>query len=108
MERGAVRRGRAASFARLIIQVLDGIAGDPRKAGIEWLAVGSRRLGLNHLRHSRCAIADPAERVRQPRHWIVFTLADDGLESILGFLHDRMLRSRALRRIVAANQREEP
>jgi len=41
--------------------------------------------------------------VHEPRHSVVFRVADDGVVDILGFVHDTMLRGRALRRIVRGN-----
>jgi toxin ParE1/3/4 len=39
-------------------------------------------------------------RVRNPRHLVVYRVAPDGMIEILGVAHDRMLLSRAARRMV--------
>lgn len=78
------------------------IADDPQRYGIEWVQTMGRRVGFHHSWHSRTHIADPAERIQAPRHLIVFRIADDGIVDILRFVHENMLRGRALNRIVRA------
>ncbi len=41
----------------------------------------------------------PGARVGNPRHLIVYRVANDGIVEILGLAHDRMLLSRAVRRM---------
>lgn len=43
---------------------------------------------------------EPSRRVGAPRHLIIYGLAADGVVEILGLVHDRMLLSRAARKIV--------
>ena len=43
---------------------------------------------------------DPAHRVSNPRHLVLYRVAADGAAEILGLVHDRMVLSRAARRIV--------
>ena len=43
---------------------------------------------------------EPARRVAAPRHLVVYRLASDRVVEILGLVHDRMVLSRAARRIV--------
>ena len=64
-------------------------------------------IGLYHLRHSRGGL-DPAERVDQPRHLVVFRIGADGIVDVLGFIHERMLRDRALRRLARQAGLPEP
>ena len=47
---------------------------------------------------------EPPRRVGAPRHLIVYRLAPDGVVEILGLVHDRMVLSRAARRIVRATE----
>lgn len=43
---------------------------------------------------------EPARRVAAPRHLIIYRLAPDGVVEILGLVHDRMVLSRAARKVV--------
>lgn len=90
-------------YAALLVQAMQDIADDPRRFGIEWVQAAEQRVGLYHSWHSRTHIVDPAERIHAPRHLIVFRLGDDGVVDILGFVHESMLRGRALSRIVRVN-----
>ena len=42
----------------------------------------------------------PSRRVGAPRHLVIYRLASDGVVEILGLVHDRMVLSRAARRMV--------
>jgi toxin ParE1/3/4 len=90
-------------YAALLVQAMQDIADDPQRHGIEWVQAAGLRIGLYHSWHSRTRIADPAERIQTPRHLIVYRIGDDGVVEILGFVHESMLRGRALSRIVKAN-----
>lgn len=90
-------------YARLIVQAIGDVAENPRRIGTRWLSVRQRQLGLYHLRHSRRHVSEASERVHEPRHAVVFNIGEDGIVNILGFLHDKMLRGRALRRMLTAN-----
>lgn len=43
---------------------------------------------------------ESARRVASPRHLVIYRLAADGMVEILGLVHDRMVLSRAARKIV--------
>ena len=43
---------------------------------------------------------EPSRRVGVPRHLVIYRLASDGVVEILGLVHDRMVLSRAARKIV--------
>ena len=45
---------------------------------------------------------EPARRVGNPRHLVVYRLGSDGIVESLGLVHDRMVLSRAARTIVRA------
>lgn len=90
-------------YAALLVQAMQDVADDPHRTGVEAVPALRARIGVYHARHSRNHIPDPAERVHEPRHSIVYRVADDGIVDILGFVHDGMLRGRALRRIVRGN-----
>lgn len=91
-------------YAVLLIQAMQDVADDPQRDGVLWVTSLKQRLGLYHARSSRNRVPDPAERVHEPRHTIIFRVSDDGVVDVLGFIHDTMLRSRALRRIARSTQ----
>lgn len=90
-------------YAGLLVQAMQDVADDPQRDGVEWVRTLKRRIGVYHVRYSRNHVPDPADRVHEPRHAIVFRISDDGIVDILGFVHDSMLRGRALRRMVRGN-----
>jgi len=90
-------------YATLLVQAMQDIAEDPQREGVEWVRALGMRIGVYHVWYGRNSVPNPAERVHEPRHLIVFRVADDGIVDILGFAHDSMLRSRALNRIARAN-----
>ena len=48
---------------------------------------------------------EPTRRVAAPRHLVIYRLASDGIVEVLGLVHDRMVLSRAARKIVrSANE----
>jgi toxin ParE1/3/4 len=47
---------------------------------------------------------EPARRVGSPRHLIVYRLGADQVVEILGLVHDRMVLSRAARRIARTSE----
>ncbi len=92
-------------YAALLVRAMGDVAEDPQRVGVTWLRLSGRPIGVYHLRHSREGVP-PAERVDQPRHLVVFRIGADGVADILGFIHERMLRDRALRRL--ARQPDDP
>jgi toxin ParE1/3/4 len=87
-------------YQALIVQSARDIAADIGQDEIDWFQVRGRRVGIYHTAHSRNNIPDPLSRIQKPRHTIVFHIADDGAVVVLGFIHDKMLRIPALRRII--------
>jgi toxin ParE1/3/4 len=93
-------------YAALLVQAMQDLADDPHRDGIQWIGTLGTRVGVYHAWHSRNQVPSPAERVHEPRHSVVFRVAEDGVVDILGFVHDTMLRGRALRRIVRGNAQD--
>jgi toxin ParE1/3/4 len=100
-EQGQVR------YSALIVAAMADVADDPGQALVDWRRLSRVDVGIYRIVHSRDRVPDPPGRVREPRHALVFRVAEDGLVDILGIIHDRMLLSRALRQIVRSN-RDEP
>lgn len=94
-------------YAALLVRAMQDVADDPERSGIAWVRVRHASIGLYHLRHSRGDL-DPADRVNQPRHLVVFRIGADGIVDVLGFIHERMLRDRALRRLARQAGLPEP
>ncbi len=74
---------------------MNDVAADPKKRP-SVVEVGALRetLGLYHLKHARRHVTDPALRVGSPRHLIVFSVAEDGVVTILGVIHDECCSNR--------------
>jgi toxin ParE1/3/4 len=78
---------RAQRRYRLLLeQAIADVAANPDRAGVQ--TIGGRQLRFYHTRHARPRT--PAqERVRRPRHLVVFEVRGERLE-ILRVLHDAM------------------
>ncbi|MFI4986313.1 MAG: type II toxin-antitoxin system RelE/ParE family toxin [Alphaproteobacteria bacterium] len=87
-------------YAALFVAAMQDVSEAPQRPSVVWLRVARHRVGLYHIHHSRAHVPDPPGRVGEPRHVIVIRVADDGIVDILGVMHERMLRGRALRRIL--------
>jgi toxin ParE1/3/4 len=97
---GAAARARYAELLRTAFQDL---ADQPRKPSIMWYVRRRQRIGVYHVRHSRGRVPASPGRVGAPRHLIVFRVAEDGVVDVLGLMHERMLRGRALMRVIRAS-----
>lgn len=75
--------------ALLVCAIMDVVA-DPEHAGSlsrQEIAQGARTY---HLRYSRDHVNDADERVRRPRHFLLYRMRSDGDVEIARVLHDRM------------------
>ena len=88
----------AGRYGQLILTAMAALGDDPRLAGsVEVPQVqGVLAYPIRLLRRR----AEPARRVGSPRHLIVYRLGSDQVVEVLGLVHDRMVLSRAARRIV--------
>jgi toxin ParE1/3/4 len=87
-------------YAALFVAAMTDVADDPNRPGVKRIETSRHQLALYHIGRSREHVVDPSGRVGEPRHLIVFRQAADGVVEILGVIHERMLRGRALRSIV--------
>lgn len=94
-------------YAALLVAAMENVAESPDQAAVVWKRSGRANLGIYHVRHGRHRVPDPPGPVGDPRHYLVFRVGPDGIVDILGFIHERMLFTRALRRIIRSN-RDEP
>lgn len=87
----------AGRYAELIRTVMQALGEDPRLIGsvevprLPGVLAFPTRLGRQRV--------EPSRRVGRPRHLVVYRLAPDGVVVILGLVHDRMVLSRAARRM---------
>jgi toxin ParE1/3/4 len=87
----------AARYHRLLLAAMDAVGESPGRPGARDIP-RIKGLRVFHLRSARRLVA--AEyRVGQPRHLIVYQVGADGITEVLGVAHDRMLLTRAARRM---------
>ena len=88
----------AGRYGQLILTAMAALGDTPRMVGSVKVPrlPGVLAYPIRLLRRR----AEPARRVGNPRHLIVYRLGTDEVVEILGLVHDRMVLSRAARRIV--------
>jgi toxin ParE1/3/4 len=88
----------AGRYGQLVLAVMAALGEEPHLVGsvevprLEGVRAYPTRLGRRR--------GEPGRRVANPRHLVVYRLAPDGVVEILGLIHDRMVLSRAAKRIV--------
>ena len=79
----------ALRYDALVMQALKDLSADPERPGStersELLIEGARTY---HLKFSRARVA-AGERVRTPRHFLVYRCGLDGVVEVVRILHDR-------------------
>ena len=88
----------AARYHRLMLAVWAALGRDPELRGTRRVA-RLPEVKAYPLRLGRALVAPPTERVRNPRHIVVYRVSADGVVEVLGLVHDRMLLARATRRL---------
>ncbi|WP_186291607.1 type II toxin-antitoxin system RelE/ParE family toxin [Nitrospirillum viridazoti] len=86
-------------YSTLIIQAIKDVAQVPGHPLIVWERVGRREVGFYHISHSRRHVPNPDDQVAEPRHYLVFRHQPEDVIEILGIIHERMLRRKAVREI---------
>lgn len=92
-----------ARYAVLIDAAMADLAANPDSPLAAWHVVSGIRLGLYHLDHSRKHVPVPPGRVGNPRHALIFRVAQDRIVEFIGIIHDNMLHARALRKSLRAS-----
>ncbi len=93
----------AGRYGQLILTVMADLGEEPQMIGsVEVPRLLGIRAYPTRLARQR---VEPARRVAKPRHLVIYRLAADGVVEILGLVHDRMVLSRAARRIVRTTDR---
>lgn len=90
----------AGRYGQLIVAAMAALGGNPELPGNTEIAhlPGIRAYPIRLGR----TWAEPARRVRAPRHLVVYRVAADGIVDVLALVHDRMVLSRAARRAMKA------
>ena len=88
----------AGRYGQLILTAMAALGEEPHLIGsVEVARLPGIRAYPTSLARRR---VEPARRVASPRHLVIYRLAADGMVEILALVHDRMVLSRAARRIV--------
>ena len=94
-EHGVEAAGR---YGQLILTAMAALGEEPYMIGsIDVARLPGIRAYAARLARQRI---ESTRRVASPRHLVIYRLAADGMVEILGLVHDRMVLSRAARRIV--------
>jgi toxin ParE1/3/4 len=87
----------AGRYGALILAAMTAVGDDPELLGsVEVPRVRGVRAYPARLVRMR---AEPERRVKAPRHLVVYHRAADGVVEVLGLVHDRMVLSRAARKL---------
>ena len=86
-------------YAALLVTAMQDVAEQPNRTNVSWKRLKSGPIGVYHVGHSKAHAPDPPGPVAEPRHYVVFRIASDGIVEILGFVHERMLLPRAVQRL---------
>jgi toxin ParE1/3/4 len=93
----------AQRYHRLMLAAFAVLGDRPANADLSdsFLPPGVRAYPLALARE----LVPPDERVGRPRHIVVYRIGSDGVAEVLGLAHDRMLLSRAARRMQRAAEK---
>ena len=87
----------AGRYGLLLLAAMAALGDDPGLAGsVEVPRLRGVRAYPARLSRAR---VEPARRVRRPRHLIIYRVGSDGVVEILGLVRDRMVLSRAARKV---------
>jgi toxin ParE1/3/4 len=77
-------------YRMLVMRAIQDVAENHERPGCHSRPEVSRDAWTYHLRHSRDHVSPPTERVRSPRHFLLYRLDERGRLEISRVLHDRM------------------
>lgn len=77
-------------YEALLVQAILDLAADPDRAGITKRPELAKGALTYHLRHSRDNVSRSIGRIRKPRHFLLFRVAQNGCIEIARVLHDSM------------------
>lgn len=83
-------------YEALLVQAILDLADDPERPGSTERPELSRNVHTYHLRHSRDRVSPPADRIRKPRHFLLYRIDAKGSLEIGRVLHDSMDLARHL------------
>jgi hypothetical protein len=90
--------------AALVVAAMQDVADNLRRPAIVWHPIAGQRVGVYHTIHSRDRVGRSPGPADEPQHYLVLRVAPDGVVEVLGVVPERMLRRRALQRVLRANQ----
>lgn len=93
-------------YEELLLTAMQDVADTPKRANVAWMRLTRMEVGVYHIVHSRDRASDPPGSVGEPRHYFIFRIGPDDVVDILGFVHERMLLNRALRKILRSETRK--
>jgi toxin ParE1/3/4 len=94
----------AERYDLLMRSVFAALAAVPDRPGSQKVTTAAH-VRVYPLRIARRLVAEE-QRVGRPRHIVVYRVGSDGVVEIIGLAHDRMLLSRAVRRMRRAAEAE--
>jgi len=83
-------------YEALLAQAIVDIAHDPERSGCTLRPELAKSARTYHLQFSRNQVATSVGRVKRPRHFLLFRIADQGTVEIARVLHDSMDLARHL------------
>jgi len=83
-------------YEALLTQAMLDVADDPDRPGTQKRPELASGASTYHIRHSQDRVSRSIGRIRKPRHFLIFRVADDGRLEISRVLHDGMDPTRHL------------
>ena len=83
-------------YEALLVQAIIDVGSDPHRAGCQARPEIARSASTYHLFFSRNNVHSAVGRVKRPRHFLLFRMADQGCVEIARVLHDSMELARHL------------
>ena len=83
-------------YESLLLRAILDVAEDPQRPGGQTRSEIAPAARTYHLRHSRDRVDPATDRVRRPRHFLLYRTGEDGRIEIGRVLHDRMDLARHL------------
>jgi toxin ParE1/3/4 len=77
-------------YEMLLVEAIQQVADQFDRPGSHRLPAIGPSVYSYHLRHSRNRVRDKSQRVKEPRHFLVYRVNTDGIVEIARVLHDSM------------------
>lgn len=80
----------AYRYETLILRAMSDVANDPERPGSIPIVEVAPDMRIYHLRHSRNRAAAAGDRVKNPRHFLMYRFVGGAPIEVIRMLHDRM------------------